>query len=78
MSDAGEVLLAIYGRIEARGEAAAEALATALGLRVHEYVYCTECELESHADSYTQYCYNAQVCSGCILPTGGGCCVGLP
>jgi hypothetical protein len=61
MSDAGEVLLAIYGRIEALSPAAAQALAAVFGLGVQEYVYCERCEKKSRSHSYTQYFYNTQV-----------------
>jgi hypothetical protein len=61
MSDAGEVLLAIYGRIEALRPAAAQALAVVFGLGVQEYVYCDKCNMKSHSHSYTQYFYNTQV-----------------
>ncbi len=61
MSDAGEVLLAIYGRIEVLSPAAAQALAAVFGLGVQEYVYCERCEKKSHSHSYTQYFYNTQV-----------------
>ena len=61
MSDAGEVLLALYGRIEALDAEAAQELAAAFGLRVQEYVYCEGCELKSHLHTYTQYFYNTQV-----------------
>ncbi len=61
MADAGEVLLALYGKIEELGQRAAAALAGVFGLRVREYVYCTKCDLHSHISSYSQYFYNTQV-----------------
>lgn len=70
MADAGEVLLAIYGRIEALGPAAAAGLAEVFGVAVREYVYCQDCDLSSHETSYTQYFYNTQVGLCLCAPAG--------
>ena len=70
MSDAGEVLLALYGRIEALDAEAAQELAAAFGLRVQEYVYCESCVLDTHKHSYTQYFYNTQVGAGWVAEGG--------
>jgi hypothetical protein len=60
MSDAGEVLLAIYERIRSVGPAAGAALDAVFGLSVTESVTCARCGLTTHATSFTEYLHNAQ------------------
>ena len=76
MSDAGEVLLTIYERIQGVSTEAAAAVDAAFGLRVAEAVHCGACGRVTHQTSYTQYFYNTQVgdawCCGVLHDTACG------
>ena len=58
MSDAAEVLAAVFEQLEA-SEAGRAMVRTVFGCHIREQLHCYNCSRDTHQSAYCQYLYNA-------------------